>query len=64
MVLWEESASGRAIPHGKGLAVKKVSSPSLRVQAEAGSPVRVTSERGSNGGRWSVALFPGTGGLL
>ena len=31
MALWEESAPGRAIPHGKGLAAKKVSSLSLGV---------------------------------
>ena len=31
MVLWEESASGKAIPHRKGLAAKKVSSLSLGV---------------------------------
>lgn len=33
------------------------------VQAEAGLPVRVTSARGSDGGRWSGGLFSRKGGL-
>lgn len=63
MVLWEESVSGIAIPHGQESAARKASSPSLgackqRLDCQPLDYLRVTSERSLSGERWALYDWP------